>query len=105
MRFTHLASGLFLASAIAGSVLFAQSERTAAVACNIAALQAKAPAGTTITAATVVDAKDSTPKFCQVDGHVATPGNEVNFRLGLPERWNSKYYFVGVGGTGGTIGR
>jgi len=45
------------------------------------------------------------PQFCQVDGHVATPGNEVNFRLGLPERWNGKYYFVGVGGTGGTIGR
>ncbi len=32
------------------------------------------------------------------------PGNEVNFRLGLPERWNGKYYFVGVGGLGGSIG-
>ena len=28
----------------------------------------------------------------------------MNFRLGLPERWNGKYYFVGVGGLGGTIG-
>jgi feruloyl esterase len=28
----------------------------------------------------------------------------VDFRLGLPERWNGKYYFVGVGGLGGAIG-
>ena len=31
------------------------------------------------------------PRFCQVDGHAASPGNEVNFRLGLPERWNGKF--------------
>jgi feruloyl esterase len=32
------------------------------------------------------------------------PGNEVNFRLGLPVLWNGKFYFAGVGGTGGRIG-
>jgi feruloyl esterase len=31
-------------------------------------------------------------------------GNEVNFRLGLPDNWNGKFYFQGVGGLGGTIG-
>ncbi|HUR33112.1 MAG TPA: tannase/feruloyl esterase family alpha/beta hydrolase [Vicinamibacterales bacterium] len=73
-------------------------------ACEVAALQARAPQGTTITGATVVDAAGRIPRYCRVDGHTATPGNEVNFRLGLPERWNGKYYFKGVGGTGGTIG-
>ena len=72
--------------------------------CAVPALQAKAPRGTTITGATTIDAAGKLPRYCQVDGHVATPGNEVNFRLGLPERWNGKYYFVGVGGFGGTIG-
>jgi feruloyl esterase len=78
---------------------------TELAACDVAALQGGAPAGTTITAAALVDAAGDQPRHCQVDGHVAVPGNEVAFRIGLPERWNGKYYFVGVGGLGGTIGR
>jgi feruloyl esterase len=105
MKPALFACSIGVASALAGAAVLAQGEGTSAVTCAVGALQAKAPAGTTITAATVVDAKGATPRFCQVDGHTATPGNEVNFRLGLPERWNGKYYFVGVGGTGGTIGR
>jgi feruloyl esterase len=72
--------------------------------CTVAAVQAKAPKGTTITAAVVVEAAAAVPRHCKIDGHVSAPGNEVNFRLGLPETWNGKYYFVGVGGLGGTIG-
>ena len=52
--------------------------------CTLAAIQAKAPEGTTITAAAIVAAADNLPQYCRVDGHVATPGTEVNFRLGLP---------------------
>ena len=85
-----------------GAHLRAQS--TPGTECSVAAIQGKAPLGTTITAAKTVTAAGTTLQFCQVDGHVAVPGNEVNFRLGLPERWNGKYYFVGVGGLGGTIG-
>lgn len=81
------------------------TQEGAAASCDLAALQARAPQGTTLTAATIVEAKDRLPRFCQVDGHVATPGNTVNFRLGLPERWNGKYYFSGVGGLGGRFGR
>ena len=62
-----------------------------AVPCAIEALQAKAPAGTTITAATVVAAAASLPQYCQVDASVVTPGNTVNFRLGLPASWNNKF--------------
>jgi feruloyl esterase len=105
MKLNLLASSFVFASLAAGAALLAQGEGTVTVACAVSALQAKAPSGTTITAASVVAAKEGTPQHCQVDGHTATPGNQVNFRLGLPERWNGKYYFVGVGGTGGTIGR
>jgi feruloyl esterase len=72
--------------------------------CGVAALQASAPQGTTITAAAMVPPTANLPEYCRVDGHVAVPGNEVNFRLGLPAGWNGKYYFSGVGGLGGTIG-
>src|SRR5262245_14196417 len=72
--------------------------------CTVTALQAKAPKGTTITAAQIVAAADQAPAYCRVDGHVAVPGNEVNFRLGLPDGWNGKFYFSGIGGLGGRIG-
>lgn len=94
-------------SAILGSVAAAVAPLDAAATmadCTVAALQAKAPAGTTITAAVVVEAAGNVPQHCRVDGHAASPGNEVNFRLGLPTAWNGKYYFVGVGGLGGSIG-
>src|SRR4051794_20115256 len=78
-----------------GAHVFTQGTPSGLADCPVPALQASAPKGTTITAATPVDATGKLPKYCQVDGHVATPGNEVNFRLGLPERWNGKYYFVG----------
>jgi feruloyl esterase len=77
---------------------------SAAVACDVSALRRLAPAGTTITAATAVAATGTAPAHCLVDGHAASPGNTVNFRLGLPASWNGKFYFEGVGGLGGTIG-
>jgi len=75
-----------------------------AAACSVAALQGKAPKGTTIRAAAIVEAKDKLPRHCQVDGHVAVPGNEVNFRVAFPDNWNGKFYFAGVGGLAGRLG-
>jgi feruloyl esterase len=72
--------------------------------CTVAALQQEAPSGTTITAAAIVPADKALPEYCRVDGHVATPGNTVTFRLGLPGAWNGKFFFEGVGGFGGTVG-
>jgi len=77
---------------------------SAPVECSVLALQQKAPSGTTLTAAAVVAAAGTTPEYCRVDGHAATPGNTVNFRLGLPLAWNGKFLFEGVGGFAGTIG-
>jgi len=72
--------------------------------CAVANLQAKAPAGMTIVQASIVPADGSTPAYCQVDATVSTPGNSVAVRLGLPETWNRKFYFSGVGGFAGSFG-
>jgi feruloyl esterase len=89
----------------AGGVhVLTQGTTTTLADCTLASLQAKAPAGTTITGAKIVAAKGRVPTHCVVDGHTPSDANEVNFRVGLPERWNGKYYFVGVGGLGGSIG-
>ncbi len=96
-----------IAVAIFGALgvhVFTQGTTSTLADCVVPALQAKAPQGTIITGARVVDASAGVPRHCLVDGHTATPGNEVRFRVGLPERWNGKFYFVGVGGLGGTIG-
>ena len=73
--------------------------------CVVDQLQKKAPEGTTIAAAKLVPATDKVPAHCLVDGSVATPGNTVDFRLGLPVQWNGKFYFQGVGGFAGSMGR
>jgi hypothetical protein len=59
---------------------------------------------TTITEATPVAA---TTRCRPTAGWTPTsvPGNDVNFRLGLPASWNGKFYFTGVGGLGGASGR
>ena len=106
MNIQHFLSSAVVAGVIAfGAHLSSQSLSPTGAECTVVAVQAKAPKGTTITAAKVVEAAETQPRHCLVDGHTSTPGNEVNFRLGLPEQWNGKYYFVGVGGLGGTIGR
>jgi feruloyl esterase len=97
-----VASTLACSTALVAAV-YGQGDGTAP-SCSVATIQAQAAKGTTITDAKVVAPSGATPQFCQVEGRVTVPGNEVNFRLGLPERWNGKYYFIGVGGLGGTIG-
>src|SRR5262245_12380677 len=77
--------------------------QTGAIECTVSAIQQKAPAGTTITAAAVVEASGKVPRHCRVDGSVTTPGNAVNFRLGLPTNWNGKFLFHGGAGFGGSI--
>ena len=101
MLINRLALVLIAATLVTGG---ARVRAAGAIECTTAALQQKAPADTTITAAAIVAAAGATPSFCRVDGHVATPGNEVNFRLALPVSWNGKFYFEGVGGFAGTFG-
>jgi len=72
--------------------------------CTVKDLQAKAPIGLTVIDASLVPAVGSTPAYCQVDATVSTAGNDVGIRMGLPEAWNGKFYFAGVGGFGGSFG-
>lgn len=89
-----------MASAVASAGHLVAGEAVqAAVACEVSVLQAVAPAGTTITAARTLAAGGA----CQVEGHAASPGNTVNFRLALPPTWNNRFLFLGVGGLGGSI--
>ena len=77
--------------------------------CTLAALQALAPADTTLTAVTLVPATTTLPEYCRVDGYVTTPGehgepdNQVNLQVGLPTAWNHKFYFQGCGGRCGSL--
>lgn len=104
MKLTFFVAAFAVTAAGGDSGLAGQGESMSPAECAVARLQEKAPQGTTITAAAMVDAAGNVPQHCRVDGHAASPGNPVTFRLGLPVRWNGKFYFQGVGGLAGTIG-
>lgn len=75
------------------------------IECSIFAMQAAAPAGTTITSAAIVADPVSN---CRVEGYVTStnPGpNRNNFRLQLPPKaeWKGRYYFIGMGGSAGYV--
>jgi feruloyl esterase len=96
MAVTGLAAGA--AALCAGALLRAEP-----LPCELAAVQARAPVGTTITRVAVVEAGAVRPRHCLVDGYAVSPGNTVNLRVALPDRWNGKFLFLGVGGLAGTI--
>ncbi len=91
-------------SALASLVVHHSSRLDAqSTACTVAAIQAKAPKGTTITGAEMVAAAGRVPAHCRVDGHATSSGNEVNFRLALPEGWNGKFCFSASAASAGRI--
>jgi feruloyl esterase len=108
MKSTLIAPGALAVCLVCGGTwdgrVTTQESAVSIGACTVAAVQTIAPAGTTITGAAIVPASGNLPEHCRVDGHAASPGNEVNFRLALPANWNGKFVFFGVGGLGGTIG-
>lgn len=73
----------------------------AALDCKIEALRNVAPEGTEIVSAQRETAGKAA--FCQVEGTMATVGNRVRFRIGLPEDWNGKFLFEAVGGGVGVL--
>lgn len=79
------------------------SSTLAAATCDVRSLQAAAPADTTVTSATM---REQPVLHCKVEGYSITnnPGpNKVSFGLQLPDtgKWNNRFYFIGVGGSGG----
>ena len=105
MKITRFACSAAFAIAVAalGTHL---SGQTATVACAVAPLQQKAPKGTTITGGE--GGRGQRQPAALLPGRRSYSHSRQRGQLpgsGLPERWNGKYYFVGVGGLGGTIGR
>jgi feruloyl esterase len=62
----------------------------------------------TVTSATIVSAAAPNPAYCEVKGSVATTGDgaepgSANFEVILPQNWNGKFMFHGVGGLAGSL--
>jgi feruloyl esterase len=86
---------------LAGLIDVPPAAATASV-CTAPALQALAPAGIVVASAgSAKTAKGS--GYCLVEGTMPTSGNRLRFRLGLPQTWNGKFLFEGVGGAVGLL--
>src|SRR3954469_17021787 len=97
VRFIGVAGALAVAVALAATMTVV-AEPVTDVECTVTSLRAKAPKDTTVASAKLVPSSGNLPEFCEVEGSVATPGNDVGFRLALPAGWNRKFYFQGIGG-------
>ncbi len=69
--------------------------------CNVAAMQAYAPAGTTVSSAQVVAATTVLPQYCLVQGTTPTVNNAITWAIGLPTAWNDKILWDAQGGFAG----
>ncbi len=79
----------------------------AATACSVGAIEALGVAGVTAVSATAVAAIGATPAYCDVVGQLNTSGGDAppgsaGFELQLPDNWNKKFLFYGVGGLAGS---
>lgn len=95
-------TGALVISAVAlGGALVGWSTRAEAAAdCTVAALTALHVPGVTVATAA------PQPGFCQVSGSVRTsgfgaPDGSADFQFNLPDKWNGKFLFIGVGGFAG----
>jgi feruloyl esterase len=76
--------------------------------CNVASLTSLNVPNMTIASATIVSAAAPNPAYCDVKGSVATSGEgaepgSANFEVLLPQNWNGKFIFNGVGGLAGVL--
>ena len=80
----------------------------AAPACNVEALSALHVPNVTVTDAKPVPAAGTAPAYCDVQGTVVTKGAGVaeglaRFAMQLPEAWQQRFLFLGVGGNAGNL--
>lgn len=75
-----------------------QSQRV----CTTERLQSLATPSLHIDSAKHVDAAAPVVAYCSVVGHIEH-GTPIGFKLGLPDGWNGKYLFLGIGGFAGTL--
>jgi feruloyl esterase len=101
-RFALLCTGA-AALGIAGGLSARASE-----SCSVSALNALKIPHVTIATSKEVAAEGPAPAHCDVMGSVTTNGegagpNSANFEIKLPEKWNRKFVFFGVGGLAGSL--
>jgi feruloyl esterase len=80
----------------------------AAPGCTTAALTELGVADVTIAAAETIAAANGVPTHCDIKGTLATDGEgagrgSAGFEVKLPETWNGKFLFWGVGGFAGSL--
>jgi len=76
--------------------------------CTVDALNGLTVAGVHVTQATATAATDTAPAHCAVQGTMETrgegaPPGSARFALQLPEMWQQRFFFMGVGGNAGTL--
>jgi len=76
--------------------------------CNVPWLTALNIPNMTIASTAIVSAAPPNPAYCDVKGSVATSGDgaepgSANFEVMLPQNWNGKFIFNGVGGLAGSL--
>jgi feruloyl esterase len=76
--------------------------------CSVDALNGLQVPHLNVTEAASVAATATVPAFCDVKGTVATQGEgapegSARFAMQLPETWQQRFFFMGVGGNAGTL--
>ncbi len=76
--------------------------------CNVPALNGLNIPNMKIASTAIVSAAAPNPAYCDVKGSVTTTGEgaeagSANFEVILPQNWNGKFVFHGVGGLAGTL--
>ena len=99
--------GLAVVCAVVGFIGTAASVR-AAPSCSVEALNALHVPDVSVTDAKPVAAAGTTPAYCDVQGTVVTKGAGVaeglaRFAMQLPEAWQQRFLFLGVGGNAGNL--
>lgn len=91
-----------LASALPAVCVCAAGSVDPARACTTEQLQARVSAPIQIESAAPVAAQPNVPAHCAVVGAVEH-GSRIRFGLALPETWNGKFLFFGIGGFAGVL--
>src|SRR5579863_6891176 len=99
--------GLLVVGALAGSIGTAASA-CAAASCSVEALNALHAPDVSITDAKSMASAGTAPAYCDVQGTVVTKGEGVadglaRFAMQLPEAWQQRFLFLGVGGNAGNL--
>jgi hypothetical protein len=75
--------------------------------CDAVALQKVVSGGTTVVSAKSLTTASTHTAYCRVDGTIATSGpagaDTINFQVSLPDHFNGRYLFLGIGGAAGAV--